>query len=411
MFRLALKPGASSLEPRALLVILLCAVSLSLPACGAGNKQQGAKAVEKGLPPANPIAVQRMVEGVTAAKDPRMQPRAIALLREAISIDPNLWEARFDLGVVLANQGDLANAEEQLRAAAKIAVEREEVAVALAEVRRRRGSNKDAASSLEDFVKDHPSALEARTLLVAALRDSGQHERAIQNAREVLVRKPGDATALSELALCHLGKGERDTAQLLVKQALDVNAKSAIAHRVQGLVFLGGGDDAQAFQAFSKAAQEDPRDTTSRLNMGAVLLRAGAYVKAAEQYKSALAAAPDEPAARIGLAAALRGESEGGKNAKLLDEAKALLEKVIESDPHNVAANFNLGVLYADSLKKPGEAKPFFERFLDDAPKDHPSRPEAERQVAGAKSAPPPAAPAAPPPTPAPAVAPAGGKK
>ena len=143
--------------------------------------------------------------------------------------------------------------------------------------------------------------------------------------------------------------------------------------------------------------------------MGAVLLRAGAYAKAAEQYKNALAASPDEPGARIGLAAALRGESDG-KNAKQLDEAKSLLEKVLENDPHNVAANFNLGVLVADSLKKPADAKTYFERFLDDAPKDHPSRQEAERQLAGAKAAPssaPPAAPAASAPPPA---APAGKK-
>ncbi len=363
---------------------LLLLGTLALVACGGGNQKEGPKAVQQGLPPANPIAVQRMVEGVTAAKDPKMQQRAIALLREAIQIDPNLWEARFDLGIVLANGGDLANAEEQLRAAAKIAGDREEVVVALAEVRRRRGSNKDAASALDDFVKDHPSAIEARTLLVTALRDSGQHDKAIAQAREVLVRKPGDATALAELALCHLGKGERDTAGLLVKQALDVNAKSAIAHRVQGLVHLAGGDDALAFQAFSKAAQEDPRDTTSRLNMGAVLLRAGAFVKAAEQYRSALSAAPDEPAAQIGLAAALRGESEG-KNQKLIDEARGLLEKVLERDPHNIAALFNMGVLQADTLKKPADARPFFERFLEDAPKDHPGRAEAERQLAGAK--------------------------
>ncbi|MBN9166214.1 MAG: tetratricopeptide repeat protein, partial [Myxococcales bacterium] len=235
--------------------------SLAAPACGGSKVQQGAKTAETGLPPANPLAVQRMVEGVAAAKDPKMQTRAIALFREAIQIDPKLWEARFDLGVVLASAGDLAHAEEQLEAAAKIAPEREEVAVALAEVRRRRGSNKDAARTLEDFVKDHPGALDARTLLVAALRDSSQHDKAIAQAREVLVRKPGDATALAELALCHLGKGERDTAQLLVKQSLDVNAKSAVAHRVQGLVHLAGGDDAAAFQAFSKAAQEDPHDT------------------------------------------------------------------------------------------------------------------------------------------------------
>jgi len=149
------------------------------------------------------------------------------------------------------------------------------------------------------------------------------------------------------------------------------------------------------------AADEDPRDTTSRLNMGAVLLRAGAYAKAAQQYKNALAASPDEPAAQIGLAAALRGESDG-KNAKLLDESKSLLEKVLERDPHSLAANFNLGILYADSLKKPADAKTYFERFLDDAPKDHPSRAEAERQLAGAKSLPSAPSPA----TPAPGAAP-----
>ena len=368
--------------------------SLAAPACGGSKVQQGAKTAETGLPPANPLAVQRMVEGVAAAKDPKMQTRAIALFREAIQIDPKLWEARFDLGVVLASAGDLAHAEEQLEAAAKIAPEREEVAVALAEVRRRRGSNKDAARTLEDFVKDHPGALDARTLLVAALRDSSQHDKAIAQAREVLVRKPGDATALAELALCHLGKGERDTAQLLVKQSLDVNAKSAVAHRVQGLVHLAGGDDAAA----SQAAQEDPHDTTSRLNMGAVLLRAGAYAKAAEQYKGALAAAPDEAAAQIGLAAALRGEA-GGKDTKLVEEARSLLDKVLERDPHNVAALFNMGILQAESLKRPAEAKQYFERFLDDAPREHPSRPEAERQLTAAKHA----VPAPPPPASAPA--------
>ena len=153
---------------------------------------------------------------------------------------------------------------------------------------------------------------------------------------------------------------------------------------------LAGGDDALAFQAFSKAAQEDPRDITSRMNMGAVLLRAGSYAKAAEQYRQALAAAPDEPAAQIGLAAALRGESEN-KNAKMIEEARSLLDKVLERDPHNIAALFNMGVLQAESLKKPADAKTFFERFLEDAPKDHPARAEAERQLKGsAAPAPPP---------------------
>jgi Flp pilus assembly protein TadD len=372
---------------------------LALSACGGGGGAQKV-AAQTALPPANPQAVGKMVQGVQAAKDGQ-RDRAIAFLREAIVLDRALWEAHYDLGVVLANAGDLAGAEDELKAAAKLAPDAEDVVIALGELRRRRGENKDAADALGDFVQSHAGALEARTLYVTSLRDSGQVDKAIAQAREVLVRKPGDASALAELALSHLAKGERDTASLLAKQALDANAKSAIAHRATGLIALAAGDDAAAFAAFTKATQEDPRDTTARLNMGAVLLRAGAYPKAAEQYRAILQVAPDDASATVGLAAALRGEADPSHAAKL-DEARALLEKVLERDPHHVAALFNLGVLYTDFLKRPADAKPLFTRFLADAPGDHPARAEAERYLSAMATAPAkpatPPAPAPPPP-------------
>jgi tetratricopeptide (TPR) repeat protein len=372
---------------------------IALAGCG-GATTAPKRAEQVALPPANPQAVAKMVQGVGAAKDANGRDRAIALLREAIVLDKNLWEAHFDLGVVLANAGDLAGAEDELRTAAKLSPDSEDVVIALGELRRRRGEQKDAADALGDFVQSHADAVAARILYVTALRDSGQNDKAIAQAREVLVRRPGDASALAELALSHLAKGERDTASLLAKQALDANAHSAIAHRATGLIALAGGDDAAAFAAFTKATQEDPRDTTARLNMGAVLLRAGSYAKAAEQYKAILQVAPDDASAAVGLAAALRGEATP-QHAGKLDEARVLLEKVLERDPHHVAALFNLGVLYNDFLKRPADAKPFFTRFLADAPSDHPGRAEAERAVAAAnaaKPAPPPP-PAAPPPT------------
>lgn len=206
--------------PAWLFVAALASSALALSAmvgCG-GARSSEAKGVDAGLPRANPVAVQRMVEGVAASKDAKTRGRAIALLREATAADPNLWEARFDLGVVLATDGDLASAEDELARTAEIAPDREDVALALAEVRRRRGSYKEAVAGLEAFADKHPAATEARVRLVKALRDAGQNKKAVAVARDVLVRKPGDANALSELALCHLGSGERDTAQLLVKQ-------------------------------------------------------------------------------------------------------------------------------------------------------------------------------------------------
>lgn len=359
--------------------------ALALVACGGSAATTHAVAVQTALPPANPQAVAKMVQGAQAAKD-GARDRAIGLLREAIALDRGLWEAHYDLGVVLAGAGDLAGAEDELKTSSKLAPDAEEVAIALGELRRRRGEQKDAADALGDFLQDHPNAIEARILDVTALRDSGQLDAALKQAQEVLVRRPGDASALAELALTHLAKGERDTASLLAKQALDANPKSAVAARASGMIALAGGDDAVAFAAFTKAAQSDPRDTTARLNMGAVLLRAGAYAKAEEQYRATLQVAPEDSSAEVGLAAALRGESDP-KNAQKLEEARAILEKVIDRDPHNVAALFNMGVLLADFLKRPADAKPYFQRFLDDAPTGHASRPEAERYVSQANNA------------------------
>jgi tetratricopeptide (TPR) repeat protein len=239
-------------------------------------------------------------------------------------------------------------------------------------------------------------------MYVALLRESGQIDKAIAEAREVLVRKPADATALAELALSHLAKGEKEAAALLAKQALDSNPNSAVAHRATGLLDLSNGDDAEAFAEFRKASQADPRDTTSRLNMGVVLLKAGAYAKAEEQYREIVKVAPDDVEAQIGLAAALRGESDA-QHPQRLDEARGLLEKVLAADPHNTSAEFNLGVLYADFLKRPADSGPLFKHFLSDAPGDDPLRPDAEKYLSAATAGAPsgPATPA-PPPAPSP---------
>src|SRR5690606_162925 len=134
----------------------------------------------------------------------------------------------------------------------------EDVAVALAEVQRRRGEHEVAVEVLEKFVEAHGEALTARTALVSALRDAGHTDRAIAQAREVLVRRPDDPRVLSELAMAHLDKGEIDAANLLVQQALATEPKTAGAERTAGLVALRRGEDALAFRHFEEAARLDP---------------------------------------------------------------------------------------------------------------------------------------------------------
>lgn len=356
----------------------LAAALACLSACG-GKAPPPAVASLPGRGPASPQAVAKMVQGVVASREPGGRDRALALLREAAALDPGLWEAHYDLGLLLAGGGDLAKAEEELTLAARGAPDAEDVALALGEVRRRRGEHRAAADGLGSFVATHPSS-SVRGPYVAALRESGQGDRAIAEAREVLLRKPADADALAELALAHLTKGERDVAQLLAREAVAADGKSAAASRAAGLVALAGGDDAAAFQFFSRAAHADPGDGTSRLNVAVVLLRAGAYAKAEEQLRAVRKASPDDETAAVALAAALRGQGDAQHPARF-DEARTLLEGVLSANPHHVSALFNLGVLLTDFLKRPEEGKAAFQRFLAEAAPGHPSRPEAERYL------------------------------
>jgi tetratricopeptide (TPR) repeat protein len=357
------------------LLLLLC----SLAACGGGSKQAEAPK----LPPANPQALGKMVQGVQAAKDNK--DRAISLLEEAVKADAGLWEAHYNLGVLLADKGDLGVAERHLATAQQLAPNAEDVAVALSEVRRRRGDKQGAIDALRPFVKENPGASHAPVALIGALREGDKIEEAIVQAQQVLVRHAGDPRALSELALSYLDKGEIDTAELLSQEALKADPKSAIAERTAGLISLNQGDDAVAFRHFAKASELDPKDNTARLNVATVLLEAGIYDKAAAEFRTAFEAEPENSAAALGLAAARRAQGKRDESGPFL-EAEKLLKGVLDREPHNVDATYNLAVLYADFLKRPGEAAPLFQRFLDQAPKNHPARADAEKALAAASN-------------------------
>ncbi|MEO7095381.1 MAG: hypothetical protein ABI175_19145, partial [Polyangiales bacterium] len=184
--------------------IALCLGALSLVACG-GSKGKGGATTAAGAAKtedrsdlAKP-AIQALVEGAAFAKiylkegdGTGAKGKAIAKLKAALALDGRLWEARYDLGLVFARAGELAEAESSLADAAAAAPDSEQVAVALCEVRRRRGATKLASEGLEAFCKAHTNALDARARLIVVLREAGRNDEAIAHSRFLLARKPLD---------------------------------------------------------------------------------------------------------------------------------------------------------------------------------------------------------------------------
>jgi tetratricopeptide (TPR) repeat protein len=352
---------------------------LGLAACGGGAAEVKPAQIAK---PADPQAAKTYLEALKlmAASDDGSRERAIAGFEHALALDPQLWEAHYNLGVAYRRRGQLRKALPHFKAAHAAAPATGEALIALAETEHALGDRDQAADLLSEYIHDHPEANEVRTALTAVLREQGHFDDALARAREALVRDPANIAALLEVGRIYKAKGDLDVAELVFQKVLALDPKSATAHNDLGLLALARGDTQRAFDEFEKATGSDAHFTPARMNKASVLLRAGDYADARAEYAKVLEAAPDTVDARVGLGVCLRGM---GKR----EDAEQEYKKALAAAPNHAAALFNLAVLQADFLNKKSDALALFEKYLDVCASDDPNKPSAETYVREIKAA------------------------
>jgi tetratricopeptide (TPR) repeat protein len=363
----------------ALLVLPLLTVPASLVGCG--GRQPETQLAQRELPPPDPRAVRQFVEGVRLMKrgGRANERKAIRRFELALQVDANLWEARYNLGVLARRSGDLSTAIEHFEAALATQPGSAEALLALAEARHGLGEHGAAGKLLASLVAGRPDALEARVALAAILREKGDHKGSLEQAREVLIRDPSNVRALAEVGRVYLDRKRHDVAALVFQKALALTGDADPHFRAQvlndmGLLELARGDTQLAFEHFAKAIHADPKYAPAHMNQGSVLLNAGDYQGARAEYEAVIRMDPKHRDARVALGAALRGLGQH-------QQARKHYEQVLDDAPHHPAALFNLAVLKADFLDQRPAARPLFERYLRVAPKGDPQRRAAERYL------------------------------
>lgn len=364
---------------------LLCGALCVLVACGGTQTQTNE------LPPANPEAVREYnaATRLLSRRGARAARRARTRLEHAIELDPNLWEARYDLGVLQRRAGELEQARASFEAAIEVQPGAPEPRLAAAEVAYELGDRGAAARQLRALVEAHPSNLEARVALAVVLREDESWDDALAEAREVLVRDPTSTRALLEIGRVYRARELFDVSRLVLQKALDLAEEENTSLRAeilseQGLLELVRGDTQAAFAAFEQAIASEAGFAPARMNMGSVLLRAGDFVGAKAQYEAVLENDEDNIDARIGLGIAYRGEGDHTR-------ARQNYQRILDVDESHPDALFNMAVLQADFLDQRPAARAKFVRYLSIAPRNHPGREDAERYV---REIPDPAAPA-----------------
>lgn len=364
----------ASARARARTARIVCALAIAaLSGCGGTAKHA---AGPPKLPPVKKGALREFDAAMRALRlgGPERRQVATARFRKAVTIDPNLWEGWYDLGVLYYRAGKDEQAVSALGRSLAINSAHVQSHLARAEAYRRLGRNSAARADYEAVVHNKPGDVEAAARLASLLRDTGHYDDALDVVRNALRAAGASATLYLELGLIYHAEGRDELAALVLNKAQSIDPKNPDVENALALLALSRGDDQQAFERFDQATTFDPSYLDARFNKASVLMDAGDYAKAAVELRKVLATDPTDLDARNALGVAQRG-------LKKYDRAKATWERVVKSAPPNSRvrgdALWNLAVLQMDFYMNEKAAKAAVDRYLQEAPKNHPMRKKA----------------------------------
>jgi tetratricopeptide (TPR) repeat protein len=363
-------------------------LTAALAACGGGGgKRPTAPAARTGRTaardPINPKAAKEFEGAMRAIRvgGPEAQDTARARLKAAAELDPSLWEAWHDLGVIAYKEGDDDAAIDAFGKALRIKPGHIPTVLARAEANRRSGRRKDARGDYEAALKateeDDPNRKDAAARLASLLRDGGEFDDAVEVLRDTVRVSGASSKIYTELGLIYIAQKRLELAQLVLVKATELDAKDPAIYNAFAVLALRQGKAQEAFERFDQAVSLDPAYIDARFNKAAVLLDAGDYARAKTELTTIVEKRPDDYAAHVALGVAQRG-------LKDFPEAKRTWERVIKEAPRRgvprADAMFDVAILELDYLNDAAGGKTALERYLQEAPVSHAKRQAAEEK-------------------------------
>jgi tetratricopeptide (TPR) repeat protein len=223
-------------------------------------------------------------------------------LEESVTLDPNRYSTRFNLGCTLEQLQDNAGAKEQLQKAIELDPTEPESHFELAKVLRKLGETDAAQQQLLLYQKqlkdksDHALAAQKSTQAAEAVR-AGDKQKAAALYREAIAVLPDNAGLLYQLALVLNDLNDTKGERAALEQAVAVDPAFALAQYQLGYLDSRDGDTAGAEQRFRLAIKASPGYVQAWLALAATLATESRIPDALQAVDSALKIAPDNSAA------------------------------------------------------------------------------------------------------------------
>lgn len=265
-----------------------------------------------------------MQRGFALAKQNKTA-EAIGAFREAVRIDPDLIEAHFSLGVLLA-----------------------------------RGGREGYAESTRHFLEVlrlNPRDTDARINISNLLEEEGDLEASVAEMRNAMATAPGRPDLLAMLGRKQQKAGKYADAADSFREVLKSGRELPAAHYGLGLALKYQRMPAEAAREFEAVLAAHPRDASAHFELGTVLARQERGADALAHFKEAVRLDPDLAEGWVELGQAYRRENRAGEAAEAFRQA-------LRINPELVTALYGLARTAAER-QRPEEAAELFGRIRD----------------------------------------------
>lgn len=275
------------------------------------------------------------------------QPQAIDAYRKSIAAKPDVFEANLDLGLLLAKQGDNAEAAKYLQAATQLKpTDHPEASLtrawqALGRVEDS-SAPQQAIAAYAQAAKLSPKDPEPHIAAAALLTKQNDLDGAAREYQAAVQLDPTSKTALAGLVDTYVAQKKYSDAEATLRQLLASDSHNTAAHMQLGRVLMAEGKNSEAADELHAALQANSDDPRVALELGTVYVKAGKNAEAEQQFRVAEQKLPQDPEVHFALGSLLM-------YAKKYPEAQQELLMAVKLKPDLADAYGSLAIVAAEN--------------------------------------------------------------
>jgi tetratricopeptide (TPR) repeat protein len=221
--------------------------------------------------------------------------RAKQLAETAIMLGPNLADAHYAMGDLLADSGDVKAAEAEFRKALTINPESSFGHARLANVLRLEGDLPASMAELREALRTDPASAAAHTDLGLILAAQGNATQAIAEYQQALRLDPDFIDAHNNLAIVFARQQRVPAAVDEFREVVRVDPDSAMGYYNLGVALADMEKDQESAAALREVVRINPNHYNAHFNLGELFRIEEKYDDAVKQFREYLRLAPDNP--------------------------------------------------------------------------------------------------------------------